>query len=305
MNDVAVGVCAVFAIGCAGHADAPADASGPADVGAPLAEPTWSSEMTAADAAAFYTRAQPEGAVELDVADPDADDGVAARLRFPGLPALGTADRVIPEFASELATDERFGFGTYRMRVALASCAPGEEVVNGLFTYFNDGADHDGDGIADNSEIDVEILCGTPDVVFLSVWTDYDGVTGAFRKQTRAIDLATGERWDSPSDHEYGLVPAGTDPELQLPTLLDPGAFVELGFEWAVDRVRYFATVDGEERTLWELADASHVPTLPAAVMFNVWHPGEHWFGDGGPPDYPAADATLRVDWVRYWASVS
>jgi hypothetical protein len=259
--------------------------------------------MTDVDADQFQTRAQPEGAVERNVADPEADDGLVATLRFPGIAALGNADRVSPQYATELATDdETFRYGTYWMRVALAACAPGEEVVNGLFTYFNDGQDHDADGIVDNSEIDIEVLCGTPDVIFLSVWTDYDGATEVFRKQTRAIDLATGELWDSPSDHEYGLVSAGTDPTLQLPALLDPGQFVELGFEWHADRVRYLARVDGEERTLWELADPSHVPSLAAGVLFNVWHPAEHWFGDGAPPDYPAADATLRVDWVRFWS---
>jgi hypothetical protein len=269
----------------------------------PLGDPTWSSEMTAADGNDFYTRKQPEGAVERNIADPEADDGLVARLRFPGLPALGNPDRVGPAFASELATNsEGFHFGTYRMRVKLAKCAPGEEVVNGLFTYFNDGADHDGDGLVDNSEIDIEVLCATPRVVFLSVWTDYSFATEQFRKITRAIDFATGDIWESPSDHEYGLDRKGNDPTLHLPDLLDPSQFVELGFEWHADRVRYFALVDGQEKTLWELSDAAHVPQLPAAIMFNVWHTGEHWFGGGAPPDYPASDAVQLVDWIKYWA---
>jgi hypothetical protein len=262
----------------------------------PAVAPTWASEMTPADEAEFYTRLQPGAAVEVGV------DGDLARIVFRGAPRLGTSDRTGPAYASELATlRDDFHFGTYRMRVQLASCAPGEELVNGLFTYSNDGTDHDGDGIADNSEIDLEILCGTPDVLFLSVWTDYSFATETFRKWTRAIDLSTGDLWDAPSDREHGLVPAGNDPNLALPTLLDPDRFVELGFEWRADRVRYFAVVDGAERTLAELTDPARVPQLPGAVMFNVWHPGEHWFGGGGPPDYPNSDATLLVDWVRYW----
>ncbi len=279
-----------------------ADAAGNQADAALLGSPTWSSEMTSADGADFYTRHQPEGAVERGIADPGADDGLVARLRFPGLPALGNADRVSPEFASELGTNsETFHYGTYRMRVKLASCAPGEEVVNGLFTYFNDGTDHDADGIVDNSEIDIEVLCGTPKVAFLSVWTDYSFATETFRKWTRAIDLSNGDIWESPSDHEYGLNKIGNDPSLALPTLLDPGQFVELGFEWHADRVRYFARVNGQDKTLAELTDPARIPSLPAAVLFNVWHSPDHWFGGGAPPDYPAHDAVQLVDWVKYW----
>jgi hypothetical protein len=306
-------VLVVVAVGCSPTADRdPAGADGAPDDdrdgaptdrdGAPLPPPAWSSDMTTASASEFYTRLQPGASVDLGVADPAASDGVVARLRFPGLPALGTADRVGPGYASELATNrDDFHHGIYRMRVRLAACPPGEEVVNGLFTYFNDGTDHDGDGLTDNSEIDIEVLCGTPAVVFLSVWTEYTFATEEFRKWTRAIDLTTGDLWDSPSDHEHGLVRAGRDPALALPTLLAPDAFVELGFEWRADRVRFFAVSGGRDVTLAELTDPARVPTLPGALMFNVWHPGEHWFGGGGPPDYPADDATLLVDWARYW----
>lgn len=264
--------------------------------------PTWASDMTESNRSSFYTRMHPGAAVELGVAEPAADDGEVARLVFRGVPGLGTYDRVGPPFASELATlRDDFHYGTYRMRARLASCAPGEEVVNGLFTYFNDGTDHDDDGLVDNSEIDLEILCGTPDVLFLSVWTEYTFEGERFRKWTRAIDLSTGELWDSPSDREHGLVYAGQDPSLVLPDLLAADRFVELGFEWRADRVRYFAVVDGAERTLAELTDPTRIPQLPATLIFNVWHPAEHWIGDADPPDFPALDATLLVDWARYW----
>ncbi len=287
-----------------GPARPPTDAPPPdRDVdGPPPVPPTWASDMTADGWPAFYTRLQPGAAVDLGAADPAADDGNVARIVFRGEPDLDTYDQVGPAFASELATLQHdFHFGVYRMRVRLASCAPGEEVVNGLFTYFNDGIDHDGDGLDDNSEIDLEILCGTPDVLFMSVWTDYSPQGERFRKWTRAIDVATGDIWEAPSDREHGLVRTGNDPSLRLPDLFSPDHFVELGFEWRTDRVRYFAVVDGAERTLGELTDPARVPQLPAALMFNVWHPAEHWFGDGGPPDYPAGDATLLVDWARYW----
>ena len=131
--------------------------------------------------------------------------------------------------------------------------------------------------------------------------SEYTFETEEFRKWTRAIDLTTGDIWASPSDHEYGLVAAGQEPALILPDLLDPDGFVELGFDWRADRVRFFAVVDGEDRTLAELTDAAGIPTLPGALMFNVWHPADHWFGDAAAPDFPAGDATLLVDWARYW----
>jgi len=45
--------------------------------------------MTFAGAGDFYVRNQPDGSVERNVADPGADDGFVARLRFRGNPALG------------------------------------------------------------------------------------------------------------------------------------------------------------------------------------------------------------------------
>lgn len=281
-----------------------ADARPPAvtDASDPVRPPTWASDMTELSHADFYTRHQPNASVELDVDDGAADDGEVARLVFTGVPGLGTYDRVGPPYASELATvRDDLHFGTYRMRARLAACAPGEEVVNGLFTYFNDGTDHDNDGIADNSEIDLEVLCGTPDVLFMSVWTDYSFEDDTFRKWTRAVDFASGAVWESPAADEHGLDFVGTDPTLVRPGLLAPSHFVELGFEWRADRVRYFAVVDGAELPLGELTDPARVPQRPAALIFNVWHPGEHWIGNGGPPDFPAHDATLLVDWARYW----
>jgi beta-glucanase (GH16 family) len=250
----------------------------------------------------FYTRSSQGGSVMRNLGDGAASDGFVAKLTLPGNAALGSGDHVSPSFASELGTNASFSYGTYRMRVKLGSCAASEEAVNGLFTYFNDGNDHDGDGITDNSEIDIEILCGTPNVAFLTVWTDYDEASGNFRKLTRAIDFATGDLWDSPNDHEYGLDRTGNDPAFHQPTFLAPDHFVDLGFEWKADGVRYFATIGGVEKTLWDLHDAAHTPHLPGAILFNIWHPGEHWFGGGGAPDYPAHDATLTIDWIKYWA---
>ncbi len=277
-----------------------ADDGEPADAST-LPAPTWSSEMTA-DATDFYMRHQDEGSVQLGAVDDAAGDGVVARLAFPGIPGLGNADRVSPAFASELATNRSdFHYGVYRVRVKLAGCAPDEEVVNGIFTYFNDGTDHDGDGIADNSEIDLEVLCGAPNVLFMTVWTDYAFETETFRKWTRVIDFDTGDVWQSPAPDQYGIERVGNEAAFARPGLLAPGTFIDMGFEWRADRVRYFATIDGAEVTLAELTEPDLVPQLPGHLMFNVWHPASHWFGGGGPPDYPASDAVMIVDRAAYW----
>jgi len=279
--------------GGGGDDDEPPDA---ADLTTP---PTFETQFEANDAVWEALPAE-GGGIEFGVAEAGAEDGLAATLRLPGDPALGNGDRVGPAFGTEIESMAPFHFGTYRARLRVAACDPGEEVVNGYFTYFNDGTDHDGDGLVDNSEIDIEILCGTPAVIFLSSWTDYD--TTGFHKWTRAIDLTDGSIYESPSDHEYGLVAAGNDPALAHPDLLAPDRWVELGFDWAPDRVRFVAMIDGAPVTLWDLTDASLVPQLESRWLFNVWHAPEHWYGDAGPPDYPAADATLHLDWARYWA---
>jgi hypothetical protein len=35
-------------------------------------------------------------------------------------------------------------------------------------------------------------------------------------------------------------------------------------------------------------------------VLLNLWHAPTHWM-KGGPANYPAADGTMLVDWVRVW----
>src|SRR5690606_38896628 len=66
-------------------------------------------------------------------------------------------------------------------------------VVTGTFTYSSNHADENGNGLPDNDEIDIEVLCAQPHVVWLTIWTDYDGATGAVRKISRAIDMRTGK----------------------------------------------------------------------------------------------------------------
>jgi hypothetical protein len=268
----------------------------------PIGPPTWSSQLVATDTSLFSQKKTVADQIQLGVANPNAADQLVGVLTFPGSTTLAGTDHVGPGFATEIDSNKNdFTYGMYRTRVQLASCSPTEEVVNGIFTFFNDGKDHDGDGLIDNSEIDIEILCGTPSVLSLTIWSQYTDDNG-FRKWTRAVNLETGEISESTDDHSYGVTSKGFDPAFKHPGFFGADTFYEMGFEWHADQIRYFIVLDGQELTLWSFATKSLIPVLPVSWLFNVWHPNEHWFGTGGAAKYPAHDATMRIDWARYWA---
>jgi len=291
---------AVLLAGCGSGATPPPTPTTtlPAPSPSPLGG-AWSSDF-ASDDGHWETMARSGGRVDFGVADPRGSDGAVASLLFRGDPSLAGSQRVGPGFATEIDSRRQFLYGTFRTRLRLANCRSNEDVVNGIFTYFNDGSDGNGNGIADNSEIDIEILCSTPSVISLSTWTDYQASPERFLKWTRTVDLATGQIAESPSDHEYGLVPFGRDPRLAHPGFPDPDEYYEMGFDWQARRLRFFVVLDGGEVTLWDDTDARYIPQRPAAWLFNVWHPDSHWFGPGGRADFPSSDAEMRLDWARY-----
>jgi hypothetical protein len=169
--------------------------------------------------------------------------------------------------------------------------------VNGIFTYFNDGKDHDGDGLIDNSEIDIEILCSDPSIISLTIWSEYTSDT-AKQGVSRVIHTKTGAYQDTLNDTTS--LGSGTSPAFKLAGFPDPSAFYEMGFEWHATSLRYFIVVGGNEITLWTYTDAKYIPSLPAAFLFNVWHSTD-WWSNQGTADYPANDGVMRVDWFRYW----
>ncbi|MDF3072028.1 MAG: hypothetical protein K0R38_7629 [Polyangiaceae bacterium] len=59
--------------------------------------------------------------------------------------------------------------------------------------FFNDGTDQDGDGIVDDLEINVQVLCSDPRKLYLTVFTDNEELR--FRKRSRLVDFATGEQF--------------------------------------------------------------------------------------------------------------
>lgn len=263
----------------------------------PTPNPTLGTEFTSD--AGWRTRTS-GGQVRFNVDQAGAGDRRVAELNFPGNPALGPADRVGPPFASEIYTTQQLHFGVYRTRVQLARCAPHEDVVNGIFVY-SSGGDANHNGMRDNNEIDIEILCGEPHWIWLSSWTDYDN-DNSFRKRSRGIDMRTGEYRESPTTNQYGMGPVlGVIPQARRPDFPRADTFYEMGWDWQPHSIRFFIVLDGEEVTLWDLRDRSVIPQHPAAMMFNVWHPRTHWWS-GGDADYPANNAVMRVDWFRYWA---
>jgi hypothetical protein len=229
------------------------------------------------------------------------DDNSALELMFPGDPALGSADRASPSNATEVDSNQSFLYGRFEISVRFASCASGEEVVNGIFTYFNDGSDLNTNGMADNSEIDIELLCGEPQYLSLTVWRDYTDDAN-FYKNSRVIDMRDGS-YDQTADGEegvYGLGVSGAVPGVALADFPNPNVFYHLGFEWRSTYVRYFIVIGGTEVELWRLEKAGSIPQRQAQFLLNVWHTTSHWM-TGGAADYPAADATMLVDWVRIW----
>lgn len=275
----------------------------PSPTAPPPAPPTatLSSDFTSAGSLWHSRVGDNGGGVTFGKSDSAASDGATLELLFHGSPSLGTNDRVGPAHASEVESTSRVHFGTYRTRLSLAHCSSNEEIVNGIFVYANDGSDKNGNGIADNTEIDIEVLCGEPNVIFLTTWTDYEESAGGLRmnKRTRAIDTLTGEYYDSPNDAEFGLRRVGQDPALKIPGFAAAGSYHEVGWEWHASQIRWFLVDGGVEKTLWDLRDAKVIPQRDAQFMFNVWHSDGHWL-KGGAADYPASDAVLRVDWFRY-----
>ncbi len=140
----------------------------------------------------------------------------------------------------------RFGFGTLRTRVNFGGCSGTEEVVQAVLGYFSDGVDHNGNGITDDVEIDLQITCSIPHFAYLSVYTDYQSNPSGdqFRKLSHIVDFSTGTEYDTPSDSSDTFVQTGINANLARPNLITTGTFYEVGYEWHQGSVRFFL-VDG------------------------------------------------------------
>jgi hypothetical protein len=285
-------------------ADSPASApdaampSGDAGLPAPLGPVPDGGELVQfvkTDESTYFDPAQENkatGTITFGAANASASDGLVADLtRTGGQAAIGTAG------AEEIVSNRTFSFGTFRYRASLAACASTEEAVNGLFTYWNDGSLAP-DGLVVNREIDIEILCGEPWLINLTIWTEYTDDTH-LQNQSRVVDTRTGTVYVYASDQEGNQTGTENHPELVVPGFPAAGTFYEMGFTWTATDVRYFLNVGGSYVTLWDATDATRIPQLPMEQHFNLWAPGIHW-STGAKAAPPAADATLAPDWFRY-----
>jgi len=235
-------------------------------------------------------------------ADSAARDGRVVALTFPGDATRAASDSVGPAYVTQLETLDQFAFGTLRTRVKFGACAPNEETIQSILGYFSDGSDSDRDGLTDDLEIDIQLACGSPGFVYLTVFTDYDQTPAAerFRKLSHIVDFATGTEYDSLAYNSDEFVLTGVREALVRPGLVSANSYYELGFTWRSDSVRFFLLDGNDELTLWTLNDAAHVPQHPIHLMYNLWHPDSHWFPATGAADFPAHDVVMRVDWLRY-----
>ncbi len=272
--------------------------------GDPSGDPSVSTEFL--DLSNWGQRDDSDGGSISIVPHAAATDNSVLQLTYPGNPALGPGDNPGPAHAVEVFTNQTLHYGRYEMSVRFASCADDEELVNGIFTYFNDGSDENENGIADNSEIDYEVLCGEPHLLWLTVWTDYgynaDLETEEFRKTTRVIDMRNGSYQQTPvgSEDQYGVGPGGTISGISETDFPNPDRFYDIAFEWQPTYVRYTIRLGDQEVELWKLEGAERVPQRPGQFMLNLWHANTHWL-KGGAADYPKAEAQMLVDWVKIW----
>jgi hypothetical protein len=238
--------------------------------------------------------------VTAQVTDPAALDGAALVLVYPG-----RTDPLYsgPGWATELQTAATRGYGIYEARLRPAR-APGAGVVSAFFTYFNDGLDHDSDGLIDNHEIDFEFVAAERSVIYLTVWTAYQaGESGeVFRKVTRKINLRTGRMWQTPPGGEgtYDLVqiaPLGW----RALRFFAARAYRTYRFDWEPAEVTFSIDLeDGQGfRTLWDLTGAPNVviPSHPAPCFINLWHNASHWH-TGRPARPPFRPVRFRIDRV-------
>jgi len=264
--------------------------------------PAFESEFVTNGGLWSVDTALPRASVTFGQADASARDGNIVELLFPGDSTLTAANDIGPNYVTQVATVSRFGFGTLRTRVNFGGCSGTEEVVQAVLGYFSDGVDHDGNGITDDIEIDFQVTCGTPHYAYLSVFTDFQSTPSGdvYRKLSHVVDFSTGAEYDTPRNNSDTFEASGNNAKLARPNLVTPGTFYEVGYEWHKSSVRFFLVDGGEELTLWTLNDASQVPQLPVYLMYNLWHPGTHWFPSSGDADYPANDVVMKVDWIRF-----
>ncbi|WP_199442768.1 glycoside hydrolase family 16 protein [Umezawaea beigongshangensis] len=237
------------------------------------------------------------------VADSAANDGSALRLTLKAGAAANPGNGI------EIASRNNYGFGSYSTRMKAADCSaqPRAGVVTGAFTYATDHSDRNGNGLPDNDEIDVEWLCAQPEVIYLTLWTDYNASNDQLRKVSRVIDLRAGRIISTCFSTTFGECVAVSSAENQptsvaaIPGYNSSTQYYEYGFDWSATGVHfYLVNASGARVTLWDYrGPASRIPTKQSIFMQNAWHT-TNWDPYGFQArERPNRDLHAHVDWTQ------
>ncbi|MEE1942149.1 glycoside hydrolase family 16 protein [Streptomyces sp. TRM 70361] len=241
------------------------------------------------------------GTTEVVSAD-GAEDGSALRLTLNARPGVG------PWQGVEISSDDRtYQYGTYGTRIKTADCSGQGRVgvITGTFTYSGDHGDDNGNGLPDNDEIDVEVLCAQPHVVWLTLWTDYEESSNAVRKIARAIDMRTGKVLYNCYNEQLGGECVKEQPGENVPASIEPdpdfdssAQFHTYMFDWQPDSVVFWTyDDDGDKKVLWDYrGPASRIPDKPGAFMQNVWHTNSWDPLDGPATQQPQVETSAYID---------
>jgi hypothetical protein len=238
----------------------------------------------------------------IAVSMPGATDGKAMKLQLDAHPGPG------PRQGVEITSNHpAFQYGTFGSRMKTANCAgqkrPG--VVTGVLTYSMDHSDRNHNQLPDNDEIDFEVLCGQPEVIWMSLWTDYDEITDTPRKISRAINLRTGEviyncylmTWLGACEP---LLAGENSPAAvrAVPGFNAATQFHSYTFDWQPDRVRFYATDrKGKQILLWDYqGPASRIPQKTSMFLQNVWYTPNWDPFNGSARNQPTAAVAAYLD---------
>jgi len=265
-----------------------------------MATPLLLENWSTASSSLFEEVENGNSTVHQNTSDPAAEDGKAVELR------LGANPSPTPAGAAEVDSKKSFLYGTFTSRLKSADCSKQSKagVVTGAFTYFNDGSDKDGDGLPDNSEIDFEFLCSQPNVIYLTVWTDYRASDEAHQRVSRIIDLAAGkvistcymENFDTCNSLSGAEATPSTVPAVS--GYDSSAAYHEYGFTWTSSGVTFWTEDGGKKITLWDYrGPRNRIPQRPSNYLVNVWHT-KTWptLDDPGTVKPPASAVSTFVD---------
>jgi chitodextrinase len=272
------------------------------------AGPVFTEQWTGATSPYFNFLLNGGSTITSNVAESGTSDGRAVRLTLPAFPASS------PNGGPNLQSPTLYGFGTYEARFKTPDCSsqPSTGMVTGFFTYLNDGTDQDGNGVRDNSEIDFEILCAEPNVLWLTQWTDFQESPLAMKRLFRELDLATGTIRSTCYSEGYGVCTENLtgNPTQGQPSSITPiagfnsaTAYYTYGFTWLSNRLTWYIyhPTTGAKIILWDYqGPTARITQRQAYYMFNVWHT-PNWSPPGmGATAQNNTPRHFNIDWAKF-----